>query len=61
MFDALGQLNVWDACLNVGARWRSANPALPPAMSAREMASDSVHAAFELPAKAYRMRRVIPW
>ena len=44
LFDALGQLNAW------GHRpdhwpptWHSTNPALPPAMAAGKMTSDSVH------------------
>ena len=44
VFDALGQLNAWGHLPEHWApTWHSTNPALPPAMSAGEMTSDSVH------------------
>jgi hypothetical protein len=42
-FDALGQLNAWGHCPeHWPPTWHSTNPALPPAMAAGEMTSESV-------------------
>jgi hypothetical protein len=43
LFDALGQLNAWGHRPNHWpATWHSTNPALPPAMAAGELTSESV-------------------
>jgi hypothetical protein len=43
LFDALGQLNAWGHCPNHWPpTWHGTNPALPPAMAAGELTSESL-------------------